>query len=368
MDRRREARRSFTEKELPFLRLLSVITAVWFAASGAADLVMGYPLPAVLDFFMALLFLFFRLRMHSMPPSAVRSFAPPILLFLNLLPLFGGFLETGFYTLLVRHLVTLLGTGLFLQYRDIKVFNTYLLINALSFAGVFLQSGNFEGEAVNLAICYVFIVSGMYFFNALHRKTSGRLAALADAERRARLMASRDGLTGLYNRRRFDEEFTRLLAEGTDVSLILIDLDDFKSINDSRGHAAGDEGLKDTAAAIAGAVRKNDVPCRVGGDEFAVLLPSCPEEMGRRIAENICRRVRSKVPLAGLSIGVAFAPGGGTPRDAFKRADEALYSAKAGGKGRIVTCSELLQKEGEAQAAPCPHEKEKAPGPAGTFN
>ena len=341
MELKRSARRPLMEKELPFMRLLSVITAVWFAASGAADLVMGYPLPAVLDFFLALLFLFFRLRMHSMPPSAVRSFAPPILIFLNLLPLFGGFLEAGFYTLLVRHLVTLLGTGIFLQYRDIKVFNTYLMINASSFAGAFLQAGNFKGEAVNLAICYIFIVSGMYFFTALHRKTSSRLAALADSERRARRMASRDALTGLFNRRHFDDEFARLLGEGTDVSLIIIDLDDFKSINDAHGHAAGDEVLKNAAAAISRAVRKEDIPCRVGGDEFAVLLPSCPVKNGRLIAENICRQVRSRIPMLGLSVGVAFAPGGEEPEDAFKRADEALYRAKARGKGRIVSCGEL---------------------------
>ncbi len=341
MELKRSARRPLMEKELPFMRLLSVITAVWFAASGAADLVMGYPLPAVLDFFLALLFLFFRLRMHSMPPSAVRSFAPPILIFLNLLPLFGGFLEAGFYTLLVRHLVTLLGTGIFLQYRDIKVFNTYLMINASSFAGAFLQAGNFKGEAVNLAICYIFIVSGMYFFTALHRKTSSRLAALADSERRARRMASRDALTGLFNRRHFDDEFARLLGEGTDVSLIIIDLDDFKSINDAHGHAAGDEVLKNAAAAISRAVRKEDIPCRVGGDEFAVLLPSCPVKNGRLIAENICRQVRSRIPVLGLSVGVAFASGGEEPEDAFKRADEALYRAKARGKGRIVSCGEL---------------------------
>lgn len=328
------------ERELPSLRLLSVITAVWFAASGGADMIMCCPLLAVLDFFLALLFLFFRFRMNSMNPSAVRSFAPPILLFLNLLPLLGGFLEAGFYTLLARHLVTLLGTGIFLQYRDIKVFNTYLLINAASFAGAFLQAGNFQGEAVNLAICYVFIVSGMYFFNALHRNTYGRIAALADAERRARNMASLDSLTGLFNRRHFDEEFARLLEEGTDVSLILIDLDDFKSINDAHGHTVGDEVLKNIASAIRRAVRKDDLPCRVGGDEFAVLLPSCPGKNGRMIAENICRQVGSRAPMAGISIGFTFSPGGEAPEDVFNRADKALYCAKARGKGRIVSCLE----------------------------
>jgi len=84
------------ERELPALRLLSVITAVWFLAAGWADVLMGYSLLAVLDLFLALLFLFFRIRMTTMPPSAVRGFVPPILLFLNLLPLGASFLEAGF--------------------------------------------------------------------------------------------------------------------------------------------------------------------------------------------------------------------------------------------------------------------------------
>ena len=80
-------RRNRLERELPALRLLSVITAVWFLAAGWADVLMGFQLLAVLDFFLASLFLFFRLRMNAMPLSAVRGFVPPILLFLNLLPL-----------------------------------------------------------------------------------------------------------------------------------------------------------------------------------------------------------------------------------------------------------------------------------------
>ena len=350
MNQRRSFRKPPVERELPSLRLLSVITAVWFAASGSADMIMGYPLLAVLDFFMAFLFVFFRLRINSMTESAVRGFTPPILIFLNLLPLLCSFLETGLHTLLVRHLVTLLGTGIFMQHRDLRVFNTYLLINASSFAGAFLREGNFGGEAVNLALCYIFIVSGMYFFTALHRKTSSRLAALSDAERKARYMASRDSLTGLFNRRHFDDEFARLMDKGTDVSLILIDLDDFKNVNDVHGHAVGDEVLRNIAFAITRAVRRNDVACRVGGDEFAVLLPSCPAKHSRRIAENICRQVRSRIPMMGISVGLAFAPGGDSPEEAFKRADEALYRAKARGKGRIVSCGELLPPDEEMPA------------------
>lgn len=244
MEHRIAHRRNRLERELPALRLLSVITAVWFLAAGWADVLMGYPLLAVLDFFLALLFLFFRLRMNTMTPSAVRGFVPPVLLFLNLLPLGASFLEAGFFTLLLRHIVTLLGTWVYMQFRRRDVFFTYLVINAFSFAGTFLLAGDFRGETANLAICYVFIVSSMYFFSMLQRKTFRELDAMSSAERQARNMASRDPLTGLYNRRHFDGELARLLGEGTGVTLILIDLDDFKNINDAHGHQAGDEALK----------------------------------------------------------------------------------------------------------------------------
>ncbi|MPM39770.1 hypothetical protein SDC9_86405 [bioreactor metagenome] len=325
------------ERELPALRLLSVITAVWFLAAGWADVLMGYHLLAVLDFFLASLFLFFRLRMNAMPISAVRGFVPPILLFLNLLPLGASFLEAGFFTLLLRHIVTLLGTWVFMQFRRRDVFFTYLVINAFSFLGTFLLAGDFRGETANLAICYIFIVSSMYFFSMLQRNTSRELAALSTAERQARDMASRDPLTGLFNRRHFDEHLARMLREGTGVTLLILDLDDFKDINDVNGHQAGDEALKKMAAAVSRAVRRDDIACRIGGDEFAVLLPACPENNGLVIAENICRQLRSCAPYLSVSLGVAFAPGGSSPEDAFRKADAALYEAKSKGKGCIVS-------------------------------
>jgi len=330
-------RRNRLERELPALRLLSVITAVWFLAAGWADVLMGFQLLAVLDFFLASLFLFFRLRMNAMPLSAVRGFVPPILLFLNLLPLGTSFLEAGFFTLLLRHIVTLLGTGIYMQFRRRDVFLTYLVINAFSFLGTFLLAGDFRGGTVNLAICYVFIVSSMYFFSMRQRKTSRELDALSSAERQARDMASRDPLTGLFNRRHFDEELARLLREGTGVTLLLLDLDDFKEINDVHGHQAGDEALKKMASAITRAVRKDDIACRIGGDEFAVLLPDCPENNGLVIAENICRQVRSCAPYLSMSLGVAFSPGSSNPEDAFRKADTALYEAKSKGKGCIAS-------------------------------
>lgn len=330
------------EKEISSLRLLSLITAVWFLFSGCADVVLCCPLMAVLDFFLAAFFVYFRLRMNSMTRKAVRAFAPPILIFMNLLPLGASLLEANPFTLLLRHIVTLLGTGVYMQFRARQVFNTYLLINVLTFFGSFFLGGDFRGETMNLAICYVFILLGMYFFSAVQQQTSRKLAALSNSERQARAMAFRDPLTGLFNRRHFDEELA-LLAERADLTLLLIDMDDFKRVNDLYGHQGGDEALKKVAFGITRAVRKDDIPCRIGGDEFAVILPDCPEKNGRVVAQNIFRQINQATPPLSLSLGIAHGVAGSSPEEIFERADKALYVAKSMGKGRILSCGDLAE-------------------------
>ena len=333
--------REIFEREISSLRLLSVITAVWFLFSGWADVILCCPLMAVLDFFLAAFFVFFRFRMNYMTRKAVRAFAPTILIFMNLLPLGTSILEANHFTLLLRHIVTLLGTGIYMQFRERQVFNTYLLINVLSFFGSFFIAGDFRGESVNLAICYAFILLGVYFFSSVHQRTSKKLAALSDSERQARAMAFRDPLTGLFNRRYFDDELAGLLAGGADVTLLLIDMDDFKKVNDLHGHQRGDEALKNVAAGIARAIRKNDIPCRIGGDEFAVILPCCPEKNGRLVAQNIFRTADRTNPPLSLSLGISYGAAGSSPEEVFGRADRALYGAKSMGKGRIISCRDL---------------------------
>lgn len=349
---RRTVAGSYAEKELPALRLLSVITTVWFLAAGGADVFMGYLLLAILDFFLATMFLFFRLRMEAMSPSAVRGFIPPILLFLNLLPLGGSFLEADLRTLLLRHMVTLLGTGIYLEFRRRDVFLTYLFINAFSFAGAFILSRDSSGDLFNLAICYIFILSSMYFFSSLHRAKTRELEALSSSEKEAKKMALRDPLTGLFNRRHFDDELARLLKTGTDVSLFLLDLDNFKTINDTYGHPGGDEVLKSLASCINRTVRKGDIVCRIGGDEFAVLLPTCPDKNGRIMAENLCRHTQLCSPPLSVSIGTAHAMGGSFPEEVFKKADEALYAAKALGKRCVIHGGCVIPRPSSRKAGP----------------
>jgi diguanylate cyclase (GGDEF)-like protein len=163
--------------------------------------------------------------------------------------------------------------------------------------------------------------------------------------REARQLADLDALTGLHNRRYFHETLAREVARAhryeRNLALIVLDVDDFKAINDEIGHLAGDSVLADAAARVRDVVRSADIACRVGGDEFAVILPESlapdADQLYRRIQHSVGAR-----PIAPGSTRVFFSAGVTELRrddDAvsfFQRADEALYRAKERGKGQII--------------------------------
>lgn len=160
--------------------------------------------------------------------------------------------------------------------------------------------------------------------------------------------ANRDPLTGLYNRRYLDSTLERELArckrEGQPLSLILIDIDHFKQINDTYGHQAGDEVLKHLASMLSAQARAADVVCRYGGEEFLLLLPQMPLKNARERAEEWRSGFEASTTSLGefrmqatLSIGIASYPGHGTsPQELIRCADRALYSAKATGRNRVL--------------------------------
>ena len=149
-------------------------------------------------------------------------------------------------------------------------------------------------------------------------------------------LAHTDGLTGLPNRRAWSEALRRALSaaarSGGRVHVAMLDLDDFKAINDTHGHLAGDRLLRELAAAWQPLVRGSDALARLGGDEFAVLLTGCDDEE----AEEIAERLREVAPPGHtVSAGVARWDGTEHADDLLARADAALYAAKAGGRDRV---------------------------------
>jgi two-component system cell cycle response regulator len=159
-----------------------------------------------------------------------------------------------------------------------------------------------------------------------------------------------DPLTGLHNRRYMAGQLEALVAravrDGRPVSALLLDIDHFKKINDSFGHDAGDEVLREFAVRLASNVRAVDLPCRHGGEEFVVVMPETALEDAERIAERIRLHVAGapfrvsggrEVLSVTISIGVAATSGAGdSPDHLLKRADEALYEAKATGRNRVI--------------------------------
>ena len=163
---------------------------------------------------------------------------------------------------------------------------------------------------------------------------------LADANDKA----MRDSLTGLGNRRFFDEELDLSLKDADALCLLMCDLDRFKAINDKFGHAVGDMVLKQFADILNAAARRDDFTARVGGEEFALVMSGVTPIEAARLAEQIRRQLEAKKWMLGsgtaigtvtASFGVARRRAGDTAPDLFKRADAALYRAKSDGRNRV---------------------------------
>lgn len=166
-----------------------------------------------------------------------------------------------------------------------------------------------------------------------------------------KLQAITDGLTGLYNHRFFREqlevEIGRAERYGHDVALIIMDIDHFKHYNDTHGHPQGDELLRGLAELLRKSIRKADLACRYGGEEFAIILPETGKETAVYLAERIRKAIsehpfpfRETQPMGALtvSIGVAVFPLDARVIDKLiRKADDALYKAKSTGRNRVVT-------------------------------
>lgn len=182
--------------------------------------------------------------------------------------------------------------------------------------------------------------------DAMHNKLARLLTRLMTQNKELDRLATTDGLTGLYNRRRLlellDQEVLRARRYGI-LSLIMLDVDHFKEVNDNLGHTSGDFVLRDVSREIGQFLRKTDFAGRYGGEEFIALLPETSLGDAATIAERLCKRIAS-LPIAigdgktisvTISIGVAMLEHNEDSRSLIKRADEALYRAKHGGRNRV---------------------------------
>ncbi len=169
--------------------------------------------------------------------------------------------------------------------------------------------------------------------------------ALQNAEvfHAVQIRARTDGLTGLLNHGTFEEWLSRTVRDGNRFSLIMLDLDDFRDVNNGLGHQAGDELLRQIANSLVRAGRDSDLVFRYGGDEFTFLLPNTDGDGGRQVAERARKAVRATRESMSASIGIATFPvDGSTPAEILLAADRACYIAKRGGGDSIATAAEGL--------------------------
>src|SRR5262249_37648023 len=196
-------------------------------------------------------------------------------------------------------------------------------------------------------------------------KSFGDAAALAldNAQIRARLehQAMTDPLTGLYNHRAFHERLRRALAHASRahdaVSVLMLDIDDFKRVNDIFGHGAGDEILRGLAETLKDAVRSSDAVYRLGGEEFAIVIASRTPENAEHLAHRVVDRVESTDfdPAGRITISVGLARGpehAMNPRELVACAEAAMMSAKARGKNQIVLYEESTMERPTGEPAP----------------
>ncbi len=201
----------------------------------------------------------------------------------------------------------------------------------------------------------VLVTSGRLNVLDAHRRTVEKERQRAHAAAlRLREISETDALTGLANRRHFldvaGETIGAAQRESRPVAMLMVDIDHFKRINDTFGHAAGDKALRLLSATLKESTRRADCVARLGGEEFAILLPGATAAIAQDIAERICRHTATIAVLddAGRSFGftvsiglAALASADRRPEDLLARADAALYRAKRGGRNRVET--ELAQ-------------------------
>jgi diguanylate cyclase (GGDEF)-like protein len=172
-------------------------------------------------------------------------------------------------------------------------------------------------------------------------KLAGARLGLLRVMAETQLQAATDNLTGLLNRRSFEQRVTAVRTEVPVVSLAMADLDHFKVLNDTYGHETGDRALRLFAQVLSGSVRTQDLVCRHGGEEFVVALVGCTAASSREILESLRSRLDAAITVAGLpaftvSIGVVEADTDEKFPSLIARADAALFQAKRGGRNRVL--------------------------------
>jgi diguanylate cyclase (GGDEF)-like protein len=277
----------------------------------------------------------------------------------GIVALTGGFLSPFTFTFPL-----IVGAGALLVAPRVALILATLATAAYLAAGLYVDADPGTGPLVQMAVN----LTGLYLLAYIGASVGREQRRVRDAAIR---MSTVDALTGLYNRSFFFSALEREIARGDRSGrafcLVMLDLDDLKSVNDRYGHIAGDSVLRNVADVVRGGVRKIDVAARYGGDEFVALLPETDPTGGWVLAEKIRLTVAeqgfaSVEPQPTISVGVVSYPADGRSADALLvSADRAMYASKRGGKNRVARATaEPMVLPIESKAAERQREADRA--------
>ncbi|MEZ4231601.1 MAG: GGDEF domain-containing protein [Polyangiaceae bacterium] len=241
-----------------------------------------------------------------------------------------------------------LGVVAVLMYDGLLVLEHLGLVSYGPEAPAWAPAAEPEIRAVMTSALYFTVIMGTttWIVARVADRLGEREQQLIEANRALNDQSQRDPLTGLFNRRTLYEVLERELSRverGHPLALLMLDLDGFKRVNDTRGHVAGDELLQSIAAAVVSSVRSIDLVVRYGGDEFVVLLPDTEEQAATAVADRVVdaiARVGAAVDdeeAVTASVGVGVATQADSPRELIARADELAYVAKQAGGNRLAS-------------------------------
>lgn len=236
--------------------------------------------------------------------------------------------------------------------EDAELFFNKKSPGALS-SGVWQEDGKTRDDSALIAVATIFDKAEAIIIRVLHQDYSERVGILRRA--REQLLENRelshylqlykeksrlDGLTGIFNRATFEELLAEAVKAGNagpdELAIIMLDIDNFKQINDTYGHLAGDEVLRALGRQLADSFRRHDIVARYGGEEFVVVLPGSGQEQVRRAADKLRENFKkiqiSRLPAITLSLGCALYRRGESADQLIRRADMALYDAKHEGR------------------------------------
>jgi diguanylate cyclase (GGDEF)-like protein len=231
-------------------------------------------------------------------------------------------------------------TGFSILVSELAVLSIYLLFGAPAL-------NTTSAVYVAMVIPLIVALPTSYFMGTMGHK-------LHHAQSTLRQLAETDELTGLTNRRSFfaqaGDRLSTAAEDNSPISLLVIDADYFKQLNDTYGHATGDAALKFISEKLNASVRRSDLACRLGGEEFAILLPGLTEDQARPMAERILEKIAAqpmvhdgKIIEMSVSCGVADTSVSYDMTALFKAADDALYAAKDAGRNKAILFTRTLR-------------------------